>query len=117
MSLIWLHWYQTIVPLRPAFSRHLNVWFVVGVAGMSIRRDNLGVTSFARTLALRTAGYESLLGNMHSPGICLAKLTHYWVRWIYALRLTYRESQRSRGDHCRWEENCQARAQDACGGG
>lgn len=86
MSLIWLHWYQAITPLRPAFSRHLTfLWFVVGVAGMSIRQDNLGVTSLARALALRTAGYESLLGNMHSPGICLSRLTHCWVRCVFQL--------------------------------
>lgn len=86
MSLIWLHWYQAITPLRPAFSHYLTfLWFVVGVAGMSIRQDNLGVTSLARALALRTAGYESLLGNMHSPGICLSRLTHCWVRCVFQL--------------------------------
>lgn len=86
MSLIWLHWYQAITPLRPAFSRHLTfLWFVVGVAGMSNCQDNLGVTSFARALALRTAGYESLLGDMHSPGICLHKLAHCWVRCVFKL--------------------------------
>jgi len=52
---------------------------------MSIRQGNLGVTSLARALTLRTAGYESLLGNMHSQGICLSKLTHCWVRCVFQL--------------------------------
>ena len=72
MLLSWLHWYQAITPLRPAFYWHLTfLWFVVGVAGM----NNPGQER-ARALALRTTGYESLLGIMHSPGICAAKLTH-----------------------------------------
>ncbi|WP_157735684.1 hypothetical protein [Granulosicoccus antarcticus] len=70
--------YIGIKPLRPAFSRYL---IVVGVAGMCIRQDNLGVTS----LALRIAEYESLLCNMHSPGICLSRLTHCWVRCVFQL--------------------------------
>jgi len=86
MSLIWLHWYQAITPLRPAFSRHSTfLWFVVGVAGMSVRQDNLGVTSLARALGLGASGYESLLGNMHSSGICLLTLTQCWVRCVFSL--------------------------------
>ena len=52
-STLWMHWYQAIAALRPAFSRQQTfLWFVVCVAGMSVRSDNLGVSSIVRALAL-----------------------------------------------------------------
>lgn len=51
---LWRHWYQAIAALRPAFSRQQTfMWFAVCVAGMSVRTDNLGVSSIVRALALK----------------------------------------------------------------
>jgi hypothetical protein len=59
-STLWMHWYQAIAALRPAFSRQQTfLWFVVCVAGMSVRSDNLGVSSFVRALALNEQCYRS----------------------------------------------------------
>ena len=48
------------------------MWFVVVLAGMSIRRDLLGVTSIVRVLDLNENCYHPLLRFFHSSAINLA---------------------------------------------
>jgi hypothetical protein len=58
--------------LRPAFSRDQTFfWFVVSVAGLSVRTDNLGVTSIVRALGLQEQCYDSLLDSFHSSAVKL----------------------------------------------
>ena len=55
------------------------MWFVVVLAGMSIRRDLLGVTSIVRVLVLNENCYHPLLRFFHSSAMNLQKLTELWV--------------------------------------
>jgi hypothetical protein len=85
-SKLWIHWYQAIVALRPAFSRQQTfLWFIVCVAGMSVRSDNLGVSSIVRALALDARFYDNLLDCYHSTGIKLSRLSALWTRTVLSL--------------------------------
>lgn len=85
--LLWTHWCSAIAPLRPAFSRHSTfLWFAVCTAGLSVRSDNLGVSSIVRALGLDAErAYNSLLRNVHSSGIDLAALGCLWTRAVWQL--------------------------------
>ncbi len=85
-SLLWRHWYQAIAALRPAFSRQQTfLWFIVCVAGISVRSDNLGVSSIVRALALNERCYGYLLGCYHSTAIKLSQLSALWTRTVLSL--------------------------------
>ena len=46
---LWNDWWEVIRLLKPAFSRTRTfLWFTVCVVGLSVRTDNLGVTSIVR---------------------------------------------------------------------
>src|SRR6185437_3565602 len=83
---LWKHWASAIVLLRPAFSRTKTfIWFVVAVAGLSVRSDLLGVTSIVRALKLDPRLYTALCKSFHSTGVHLDRLTALWA--CVALRL------------------------------
>lgn len=83
---LWIHWWNAIILLRPAFSRTRTfMWFVTSVAGLSIRSDHLGVTSIVRALSLDAKYYDNLLDNCHSTGISLGKLSILWTRAVFHL--------------------------------
>lgn len=83
---LWIHWWNAIVLLRPAFSRTRTfMWFVTSVAGLSVRSDHLGVTSIVRALSLDAKYYDNLLDNCHSAGISLPKLSILWTRTVFHL--------------------------------
>jgi len=83
---LWIHWWNAIVLLRPAFSRTRTfMWFVTSVAGLSVRSDHLGVTSIVRALSLDAKCYDNLLDNCHSTGISLPKLSILWARAVFHL--------------------------------
>jgi len=84
---LWNAWFGALTRLRPAFARQATfLWFVLDVAGLSIRSDNLGVTSTVRALRLdRNRAYASLLGNFHSNGIDLTRLGTLWTRAAWTL--------------------------------
>ena len=43
---LWMHWWNAVWRLRPAFSRlQTFLWFATAVAGFTVRKDLLGVTS------------------------------------------------------------------------
>jgi hypothetical protein len=52
---LWMHWWNAIWRLRPAFSRlQTFLWFATAVAGFTVRTELLGVTSIVRALKLDT---------------------------------------------------------------
>ena len=85
--LLWTHWCAAIALLRPAFSRRATFWwFAACAAGLSVRSDNLGVTSVVRALGLDPErGYASLLRNIHSSGIDLDILSRTWTHTVWRL--------------------------------
>jgi len=83
---LWIHWWNAIVLLRPAFSRTSTfLWFVTSAAGLSVRSDNFGVTSIVRALSLDAKYYDNLLDNCHSTGIKLPQLSILWTRTVFHL--------------------------------
>jgi hypothetical protein len=83
---LWLHWWNAIVLLRPAFSRLRSLlWFATAVAGLTVRTDLLGVTSIVRTLSLKPVLYDRLLDHFHSPAIKPDALVALWVRLVLKL--------------------------------
>ena len=83
---LWLHWYQALRLLRPAFSRNLTfLWFATITAAFTVRGDLLGVTSLVRALKLNPRYYERLLGCFHSKAIKLDTLCSLWTRVVLRL--------------------------------
>jgi len=65
--------------------RRTFIWFAVCVAGLSVRADNLGVTSIVRALGLDGKYYDNLLDNFHSKGIRLNDLSTTWAKVVLGL--------------------------------
>lgn len=83
---LWLHWYQALRLLRPAFSRNLTfLWFATITAAFTVRSELLGVTSLVRALKLHPRCYDRLLSNFHSKGINLETLYSLWARSVLRL--------------------------------
>jgi len=83
---LWLYWWDTILLLRPAFSRRRAfIWFTVCVAGLSVRSDNLGVTGIVRCLGLNGKYYDNLLDNFHSAAVKLDALSATWASVVIRL--------------------------------
>ncbi len=77
---LWMQWWKVIRQLRPAFSRlRTFLWFAACVAGMTVRGDLLGVTSFVRSLGLLENCYDRILDFFHSTGLDLQMLTTTWT--------------------------------------
>ena len=80
---LWAHWCNAVLMLRPTCARMRTfLWFVTCLAGITIRRDFLGVTSIVRTLGLKGICYDRILDFYHGTGLKLDKLTHTWVRIV-----------------------------------
>jgi len=83
---LWLPWCTALSALRPAFSRQRTfLWFLLCIAGLSVRGDNLGVTSVIRALSLDGRHYHALLRCCHSRAIKLPVLARLWTRTVIAL--------------------------------
>ncbi len=83
---LWLYWFEAIWLLRPACSRLKTfMWFIVCVAGLTIRSDLLGVTSIIRALGIHEKYYQNILDNFHSPGIKLSLMTALWAKIVLRL--------------------------------
>ena len=55
---LWMCWGQALWMLRPGCSRLSTfLWFATCVVGVSIRTDNLGVTSIVRAIGLEQGFY------------------------------------------------------------
>lgn len=80
---LWIHWWTLIWKLRPACSRlQTFLWFATAVCGLSIRSDQLGVTSIIRALGLNERCYDNLLDAFHSSAISLERMTALWVQTV-----------------------------------
>jgi hypothetical protein len=78
---LWLEWGNRVSALRGACSRTRTfMWMCVVLVGMSMREDNLGVTSFVRAVFLKPSCYKALLHLFHSDALKLDRLLSLWVR-------------------------------------
>ena len=83
---LWMHWWNAIWRLRPAFSRlRTFLWFATAVAGFTVRTELLGVTSIVRALKLDTRCYNTLLDCFHSSAVKLDRLTKLWSQVVLRL--------------------------------
>jgi hypothetical protein len=79
---LWMHWWNAIRRLRPAFSRlQTFLWFATAVAGFTVRTDMLGVTSIVRALNLDARCYNALIDCFHSSAVKLDRLTALGPSW------------------------------------
>ncbi|MCY7328014.1 MAG: transposase [Saprospiraceae bacterium] len=80
---LWISWWQVLVKIRPAFARQRTfLWFALCVAGFTVRKDRLGVTSIVRSLGLKEPCYDRLLACFHSSAIKLDPLSALWTRLL-----------------------------------
>src|ERR1700693_5187117 len=84
--MLWNHWWNLVCELRSACARSRTfLWMSLCLAGMTVRKDLLGVTSIVRALGLEPACYDRLLDFFHSSGLDLDKLTHAWCALLFRL--------------------------------
>ncbi len=56
---LWWEWFRCVQALRPACARHRTfVWMSLVLAGLSVRADLAGVSSFVRALGLEASCYR-----------------------------------------------------------
>jgi hypothetical protein len=80
---LWCVWLELVIKLRPAFSRLRTFqWFLVALAGFSVRTDLRGVSSFIRAFGLKASCYQSLLDFFASASMCPDKLAFIWTRVV-----------------------------------
>jgi len=83
---LWLEWFRCVSLLRPACARRATFLLMcLALAGLSVRSELQGVTSFVRALWLQPLTYRRLLHLFHSPGLSLAKLSSLWIRLALGL--------------------------------
>jgi len=69
--------------LRPAFTRQAAfAWFVVAFAGVVMRNEFFGVSSFVRALSLAPVYYPALLHFFHSTAWSAEQLYRCWEQWL-----------------------------------
>jgi hypothetical protein len=84
--MLWNHWWNLVGELRSACSRKRSfLWMALCLAGMTIRKDLMGVTSIVRALGLRPACYDRLLDFFHSPALDVDKLTRLWRNLVFRI--------------------------------
>jgi len=82
--MLWYDWWNLVCELRPACARSRTfLWMSLCLAGFSIRKDLLGVTTIVRALGLEPACYDRLLDFFHSPALDLNKLTRAWCALLF----------------------------------
>ena len=84
--MLWKHWWKLVCELRPACGRTRTfLWMAVCLAGMTTRKDLMGVTSIVRALGLVPACYDRLLDFFHSSALNLGKLTRLWCALVFRI--------------------------------
>jgi len=84
--MLWNHWWTLVCQLRSACARNRTfLWMALCLAGMTTRKELLGVTSTVRALGLEPACYDRLLDFFHSPALDLSKLTRIWCALVFRL--------------------------------
>ena len=82
--MLWDHWWKLVCELRSACARTRTfLWMAVCLAGMTTRKDMMGVTSIVRALGLKPFCYDRLLDFFHSPALDLNKLTRLWCALVF----------------------------------
>ena len=70
--MLWNDWWYLVCDLRSACARTRTfLWMALCLAGMTTRKDLLGVTSIVRALGLEPACYDRLLGLLPQFGLGL----------------------------------------------
>jgi len=83
---LWILWWNAIWQLRLAFTRlQTFLWFVTAVAGLTVRTEQLGVTSIVRALNLDPRRYNALVRHFGSSAIRLDQLTMLWTTLMLRL--------------------------------
>jgi hypothetical protein len=78
--ILWKEWSQAFSALRLAFSRQTTFfWAFIACAGMAIREDRAGVSSFVRVFGLKEVAYHGMLRMFHSTAVDLDKLMELWI--------------------------------------
>lgn len=81
---LWKKWWEVVCQLRPACARTRTfLWLASCLAGMTVRRDLLGVTSIVRGLGLEEKYYDRILDFFHSPALDLEALTRTWAETVF----------------------------------
>ena len=84
--MLWNHWWNLVCELRSACARTRTfLWMSLCLAGMTVRKDLLGVTSIVRAVGLEPACYDRLLDFFHSAALDLDKLTRAWCALLFRL--------------------------------
>src|SRR5260370_7028686 len=84
--MLWNDWWILVSDLRSASARTRTfLWMALCLAGMTVPKDLLGVTSIVRALGLEPTCYDRLLDFFHSPALDLAKLTCAWCALVFRL--------------------------------
>ena len=84
--MLWNHWWTLVCQLRSACARKRTfLWMALCLAGMTTRKELLGVTSTVRALGLEPACYDRLLDFFHSSALDLSKLTRIWCALVFRL--------------------------------
>ncbi len=82
--MLWELWWILVCELRPACARTRTfLWMAVCLAGMTTRRDLMGVTSIVRALGLLPVCYDRLLDFFHSPALNVDKLVRAWRDLVF----------------------------------
>jgi hypothetical protein len=84
--MLWNQWWNLTCELRSACARTRTfLWMSLCLAGMTVRKDLLGVTSIVRALGLEPVCYDRLLDFFHSSALDLNKLTCAWCALVFRL--------------------------------
>ena len=79
--ILWIEWFRIMLEFRNSCSRERAfLWLLVNAAGMTVRGELAGVTSFVRACWLQPHNYYRLLHNFHSNSVSVEKLTLCWMR-------------------------------------
>ncbi len=82
--MLWKHWWKLVCELRSACARTRTfLWMAICLAGMTTRKDLMGVTSIVRALGLAPACYDRLLDFFHSSALDLNKLARLWCALVF----------------------------------
>jgi hypothetical protein len=80
---VWKLWWEAVEKLKPACAKTRTfLWLASCLAGMTVRKDLLGVTSIVRALGLDQMYYDRLLDFFHSNALDLDKLIRLWTQVV-----------------------------------